>query len=408
MTDIVGRVKAILLSPKTEWPVIAVEPATVSGLFTKYIMILAAIPAVAGFISMSLIGITIPIIGGTYRVSIMVGLTNAIATYILSLVGIFLVSLIIDALAPTFGGTKNPIQALKAAAYSYTAFWVASIAQLVPFLGSLIMLLGLIYGIYLLYLGLPITMQSPKERALSYTALVIVCGIVIGIVTGMVVASVTGAGAMGAAMMGNNNVNGGEFDPDSPLGQLEDWADRMEQAGQNLEAAQQSGDAEAQQDALGQMFGAVLGGDANVESLPPDEMQSYIPERLAGLPRTEISSERNAMMGIQMSQARAAYSDGSGNSVDLEVMDLGGSMGLMAMAAWANIESEAQTATGYERTYKEDGRTMHEEWDNQSMYGTYSVILNSRFMVQVSGNAPSMDSLKMAAGSVDLNALERL
>jgi hypothetical protein len=83
-------------------------------------------------------------------------------------------------------------------------------------------------------------------------------------------------------------------------------------------------------------------------------------------------------------------------------------MGLMAMAAWANIESEAQTATGYERTYKEGGRTMHEEWDNQSMYGTYSVILNGRFMVQVSGNAPSMDALKKAAGGVDLNALEQL
>src|SRR5829696_160626 len=114
--DIVSRVKAILMTPKTEWPVIAAEPATVADLYKNYILILAAIPAVAGFIQTSLIGTTLPFGGGTFRVSIASGLTTAVVTYVMSLVVIYIVGLIIDALAPTFGGVKNPVQAMKTAA----------------------------------------------------------------------------------------------------------------------------------------------------------------------------------------------------------------------------------------------------------------------------------------------------
>src|SRR5262245_34015840 len=118
--DIVSRVKAILMTPKTEWPVIAAEPTTVADLYKNYILIIAAIPAVMNFIQMSVIGITIPF-GGTIRTGIVSGITSALVYYIMLLVMIFVVGLIIDALAPTFGGVKNQVQALKAAAYSATA-----------------------------------------------------------------------------------------------------------------------------------------------------------------------------------------------------------------------------------------------------------------------------------------------
>ena len=51
MSKLIDRVKAILLTPTTEWPVIAAEPETTSGLYTKYIMILAAIGPIAMFLS---------------------------------------------------------------------------------------------------------------------------------------------------------------------------------------------------------------------------------------------------------------------------------------------------------------------------------------------------------------------
>ena len=199
--DIVSRVKAILMTPKTEWPIIAAETTTVADLYKNYVIILAAIPAVAGFIKMSIIGTTIPF-AGTFRVGMMSGLTTAILTYVLSLVAIYIVALIIDALAPTFGAVKDQMQALKTAAYAYTAYWVASVAQIVPVLGMLIVLAGAVYSLYLLYLGLPFTMKAPADKALPYTAVVVVCTFVIMLLLGVVVTTVAGVGQFGAGGFG--------------------------------------------------------------------------------------------------------------------------------------------------------------------------------------------------------------
>ena len=187
---LVDRVKSILLSPKTEWEVIDAEPATVADLYKGYIIPLAAIGPIAQAIGSSVFGYTLPFLG-TYRTPIVSAITGAIVTYVLTLVGVYVLSLIIDALAPTFNGTKNQIQALKVAAYSSTASWLAGIFALIPglrFFG----ILGL-YSLYLLYLGLPVLMKSPKEKAMGYTVVVIIAAIVlfmaIGLVAGMFVAA---------------------------------------------------------------------------------------------------------------------------------------------------------------------------------------------------------------------------
>ncbi len=173
---LVDRVKNILMSPKTEWPAIAGEATDLKTLYTSYVMILAAIPAVAGFIGYSLIGMSLPMIG-TYRVPIGSGVAGAIVQYVLALAGVYIMALIIDALAPSFGGEKNFLQALKTTAYSYTAAWVASIFHMIPGLGILA-ILGL-YSFYLLYLGLPVMMKSPQEKAVGYTVVAVICGIVL-------------------------------------------------------------------------------------------------------------------------------------------------------------------------------------------------------------------------------------
>jgi hypothetical protein len=89
-------------------------------------------------------------------------------------------------------------------------------------------------------------------------------------------------------------------------------------------------------------------------------------------------------------------------------MDMGGSAGLMAIAAWAGIEQDSQTSTGYEKTYRANNRVLHEVWDQSSMHGEFSIITSNRFVVTIRGNAPSMDALKSAANGVDLVALDRM
>ena len=181
------RVKRILLAPKEEWEVIDRESATVGGLYTGYIIPLAAIGPIAHAIGSSLFGLY----GGSYRVPLTSAVTGAVVMFVLTLVVIYVLGLIIDALAPTFDATRNPMQALKVAAYASTAALVAGVFAIVPGL-QVLQVLGL-YSLYLLFLGLPVLMKAPKEKALGYTAVVVIAGIVLNMLVGMVVGTTVGA-----------------------------------------------------------------------------------------------------------------------------------------------------------------------------------------------------------------------
>jgi hypothetical protein len=183
---LMDRVKNILLNPRQEWAVIDAEPTVPVELYKQYIMPLAAIGPVATMIGSTVFGYRIPLVG-TFRAPIGQALASMVVTYLLTLGGVYVLALIIDALAPNFGGTKNQLQALKVAAYSSTASWVAGIFSLVPGLRWL-NILGL-YSLFLLYLGLPLLMKTPEEKALAYTVLVILAALVLFLVIGLVAGS---------------------------------------------------------------------------------------------------------------------------------------------------------------------------------------------------------------------------
>ncbi|MEO8670660.1 MAG: Yip1 family protein [Tahibacter sp.] len=403
---LIARVKNILLTPNTEWPVIAAEPASTQSLYTNYILILAAIPAVFGFIKSTIIGIGIPFVG-TIRIGMGAGIAQMLLQYGVVLGLTFVLALIIDALASNFGAQKNQVQALKTAAYSYTASWIASVCLIVPWIGWLLAIAGGIYGIYLMYLGLPHTMKSPPEKTGGYLAVIIVIAIVLGWVAGALVASLSGAGA---AMNARSALSGStlSIDSDSGFGKLAAMGAKMEEAGKKLDAAQKSGDTQAQAAAAAAVLSTALSGGDSVEALSPDALKPFIPETLAGLPRTSFSAEKNGAMGMQVSTARATYSDGQQRSVELEITDTGSIKGLVGMAAWAQIEQERQTETGYEKTYKSGGRLIHEQWDNSSKRGEYSMVLGDRFAVKVQGTTDSIETLKGLLGTINLGALEAL
>lgn len=197
--NLADRVKNILLQPKSEWAVIEPEQTDPQTLYTSYILILALIPAVAGFLSMALIA---GLLGGRMGMGFVLG--AMIMQYVLSLVMVFVVAFIADTLAPSFDGQKSLNQALKLTAYAMTASWVAGIFVIVPFLGWLLSLLGAIYALYLFYLGAPVLMKVPEQKVMGYTAVVVVIAIVIWWVIGVIIAGMLGMGAVGmvGGMMG--------------------------------------------------------------------------------------------------------------------------------------------------------------------------------------------------------------
>ncbi|WP_202624840.1 Yip1 family protein [Steroidobacter agaridevorans] len=405
-----ARAKAILLSPKSEWPVIAGEPTTVADLYKGYAIWLAAIPAIFTFLKMSVIGTSV-MFAGTIRIGIGAGLSSMVMSYVLALAMLYVLALIVDALAPTFGGQKNSIQAFKVIVYAYTASWIAGIAQILPtWLGVLLMIAGGIYSIYLMYLGLPQTMKCPPEKAAGYTAVIVIIAIVVGAVIGVVVGSVAGVGSMMAGTTYNSSSDDDDvqFDEDSALGKAQKWAEEMEAANKKLEDAQKSGDQGAQEEAMKAVFGAALGGGQQVESLAPDRLKSFVPEELAGLNRSSLSAERNGAMGLQVSTATATYSNDSGREVRLEITDAGSAKGLLGLASWAGVEGEREENGRREKTFREDDRLMHEEWDSNASQGQYTVVVGDRFTVKIEGAADSVAELREAAEQLDLDGLADL
>lgn len=408
--NLIDRAKSILLTPRSEWPVIAEEPDSVGGLYTRYILVVAAIPAVVHFVSASLIGVSVPVLG-YYRVGVGAALSAAIISYVLALIGIFILTLIVNALAPTFGGQKSQVQALKTVAYTYTASCAASIVGLIPGLMLIAALAGGIYGIYLLNMGLPYTMKCPPEKSVGYTAVTIIVAIIVGFVLNLIVASAGGFGSSGmpAGFTTHGAIDNSGFARGSAGAGLQAWSDKMAAASKQVDAAQKSGDADAKANAVGAMLGAALGGSGKVESLAPDRIKPFVPDSLAGMKRTQMSADRTAAMGVQISKAEASYSDGADHSLKLEITDTGSLKGLVGFAGgWAGVEQDHETDNGYDKTYKSNGQLVHEKWDNQNHNGEYGVIVGDRFSVNVSGKAASIDELKAAVASINLSGLAAL
>ena len=218
--SLIERVQSILLKPKETWPVIAAESTDAATIYSRYLVFLAAIPALAGFIGLTLIGVGA--FGVSYRLPIATGLVQMVIGYLLSLAMVYVLALIVNALAPTFGGTKNQLAALKLVAYGSTAGFVGGIFSLLPSL-ALLGLLAAIYSIYLIYTGIAGLMRCPPEKAGAYTAVVIVCAVVAGIVLAAVSSLFVSRGPMGLAARprragGRRGAGGGDVQIKTPDG----------------------------------------------------------------------------------------------------------------------------------------------------------------------------------------------
>lgn len=202
--DIVGRVQRLLLSPKSEWDVIDGETVEPQSLVTGYVAPLAAIPAVAMAIGWSLLGI------GPVKIGVGAALMMAATQFVLAVVFVFILAFVINALAPSFGAQKNFNQALKVAAYSATAGWVAGIFMLIPMLGILT-LVGALYSLYLLYVGLPKIMKPAAGKETSYTVVSIVVAVAAAIVINAVVQGLAPKPSLRNLMHGDNSPASGEL-----------------------------------------------------------------------------------------------------------------------------------------------------------------------------------------------------
>jgi hypothetical protein len=174
------RVVGILTDPIHEWRAIASEQDDVESIYKGYIMPLAAIPAIAMFLGLGVIGA--PFYG---RFGIVMALTSAIWIYGTNLALPILGAMVVEKLAPRFRSTGTLVDGLKLVAYASTPMWVGGVLYLVLYIAPLVLIAAL-YAVYLLYVGLPAVMKTHPEQAVPYTVVIVIAMLVIGIVLSVI------------------------------------------------------------------------------------------------------------------------------------------------------------------------------------------------------------------------------
>ena len=179
--NVVKRATDILFSPKKTWDVIESEQTDVITLYTRYIMFLALIPVVV-----SLVGAPIVASQATGQTTQVFGLSNVVGMivgYPLLLGIIYVLAWLVNKLSPRFGGHNHPLKAFQLVAYSATSGLVGGIFSIMPVFFPLA-LLALFYSFYLMFLGAPAMMKTPKEKAFSFAFMLLICALPISAVFG--------------------------------------------------------------------------------------------------------------------------------------------------------------------------------------------------------------------------------
>lgn len=370
-SDLVQRAKGMILAPRDEWPRIVAEAKPVPAIFSGYVLPLAAIGPVAGLIGGQVFGYGQFI---TYRPTLAASLGTAVLAFVLALVGIAVLTLIAEFLAPKFGGVANRAGAFRLVAYGSTAAWLVGVFGLVPSL-AFFGLLGL-YSIYLFYTGAGPTMQVPADKAAGYTAVTIVCAVLLSLVVSPITVAVLGL--FGAGVTASADAGGTISLPDGrkvDLGDTQKFAKRME--------------------------------DAASGKLPPvsaSKLQELLPATINGYTRGETSSGSVDQLG---SSAEGRYAAGD-KQIVLKIVDMSAMGALAGMGAAMGVEQNREDADSYEKTATIDGQIRIEEWNRKTGQGRYAVMVASRFMIEAQGNPGSIDELRAAVAMIDQDDLEDL
>lgn len=380
------RVLDILMRPRETWLKINAEDGNPGRIYLGYLVFLAAIPAVAGFIGYSLVGVGA--FGISVRVPVVQGLVSMVVGYVLSLAMVYVLALIANMLAPRFQAQQDMGSAFKLVAYASTAGMLGGVFSILPSL-AMLGLLAALYSVYLIYSGIPVLMKAPQEKAVGYTAALVVCGILAGIVVGLATSLVTpGARGLGAGMAGMGDT--GSVAMKVPGTDIKIDTGRLEEASRKMEEAQAKGDTQAAAKAATEMMGAALGGKGG-EPFAPKLLRDTLPERVGDLPRTAIEARSESAMGMQFTHVSAQYTH-EDKELEIQIQDLGAVPALrMAMAGWATTTAESENADEVERIYRQGDTTIKESYRKDGSSADVALMLPNGVMVQAYGRLPVED-----------------
>lgn len=169
----------LLFSPDKEWESIRKDSESPSRLYIGHVLLLALIPAIAGFVGTSVIGWQVGD-GPVMKLSTSSALSLSIMFYAAMLAGIFILGKFIDFFAATYEVSDKTPRGIAMAAYTATPMFLIGVIAVYPniWVNMLAGLVAITYAVYLLYEGLPILMKIPEDRGFMFATSVLTVGLV--------------------------------------------------------------------------------------------------------------------------------------------------------------------------------------------------------------------------------------
>jgi cytochrome c biogenesis protein CcdA len=179
----------MMTAPEEEWKAIKKERCTIGKCYCSHVLLLALIPAAAGYIGTTMVGWQVTS-REVQRLTPDSALQIAILFYITILVAVFTIGKLIHWMGQTYGSKQPLSQCIALAAYTATPLFLIGVMLLYPllWLNLLLGLPALAYSVYLLYSGVPVMMGVTKERGFLFSSAVLAVGLVI--LVGVLAASV--------------------------------------------------------------------------------------------------------------------------------------------------------------------------------------------------------------------------
>jgi Yip1 domain len=462
---LVDRVQQILCRPQETWPVIAAEAIAPMEFYKQYLIPLGAITPICLVLGWSMLGIVLPFSGGT-GLAMMGSLVFGLWIYAATLASVAFYALIINVLAPSFGGAKDYSQALKVSGYAMTALFVAGIAYVVPLLGFFVPLLACLYTLYLLYLGLPVVMKAPVERSFGYTiAVIVISGIVsmivwvafIGTMIGSTMTLVGGVSspssyrvgkgvsdAMGRQVIGSaagvaakvlgatdqegkeasniaiNAMKTAEAKSQDPAGQdsgKEFLENIVRSVGRMAEAKGDKPSTDAEIKQMTEGLNAIVENYRDADLVAAAQLETLLPTSLDGFPRGILSHEEGPLYPgsdqgpdkLLAEQARAVFRDAEGRSIVLTLTDTS-KYSYIINGEWIRLQVQlndnSDTVSAHSFAYS--GHPAFAQYNRQTEEGRLRVWIDRRFYLVGEGSHITEQELRSAVEKVDLDRLEAL
>jgi hypothetical protein len=186
INTIVDRAKNVVMNPQETLEAAKDEQPSMQDLII-YVAIVAVPTLIGIMIGYGAVGVSafwVP-----FRVPMHWAVLWGILQYAFSIIGVIVFGYVVNMLAPNFSSRQDQIQATKLVAYAATPGLLAGILYIIPSISILVFLAGL-YGLYILYLGIPVFMETPEDKRLIYLIVSIVVYIVIMAVVGWITSTV--------------------------------------------------------------------------------------------------------------------------------------------------------------------------------------------------------------------------